>query len=204
MSGHEPHVNRPGPEGHAPAQARRVHIVLVAAASENDIIGVRGGLPWKLPDDLKHFKRVTLGSPVIMGRKTFDELFQRPLPGRVNIIVSRTLKEANGATVRESLHDAVEYAGSLVAESLSAQAETGAAAASSSPPEVCIIGGGEIYRQALPIATHIVLTRVHATVEGDTTFPRFGPPEWRLDRAEHHPADDKHAHAFTFEWWSRA
>jgi dihydrofolate reductase len=120
--------------------------VLVAAASENDIIGVRGGLPWKLPDDLKHFKRVTLGSPVIMGRKTFDELFQRPLPGRVNIIVSRTLKEANGATVRESLHDAVEYAGSLVAESLSAQAETGAAAASSSPPEVCIIGGGEIYR----------------------------------------------------------
>lgn len=204
MSGHEPHVNRPGPEGHAPAQARRVHIVLVAAASENDIIGVRGGLPWKLPDDLKHFKRVTLGRPVIMGRKTFDELFQRPLPGRVNIIVSRTLKDAAGAAVRESLHDAVEYAGSLVAESLSAQAETGAAAASSSPPQVCIIGGGEIYRQALPIATHIVLTRVHATVEGDTNFPRFGPPEWILDRTEHHPADDKHAHAFTFEWWSRA
>lgn len=196
------HANRPEPEGHAPADVRRVRIVLVAAASENNVIGVDGGLPWRLPDDLRHFKRETVGRPVIMGRKTFDELFGKPLPDRVNIVVSRTLKDAPGVAVRVSVHDAIEYAGSLLAESLAAQREN-AAHPEPPPPEICIIGGGEIYRQTLPIATHITLTRVHTEVEGDTTFPEFDRAEWCLDRSEHHPADDRHAHAFTFEWWSR-
>jgi dihydrofolate reductase len=176
-------------------------IVLIAAASENNIIGKDGGLPWRLPDDLKHFKRETIGRPVIMGRKTFDELFGKPLPDRVNIIVSRTLKETPGAIVKPSLEEAIEYAGSLLAESLSAQQQTPAQPAP--PPEICIIGGGEIYRQSLPIATHITLTRVHAQVEGDTTFPDFDKSEWRLDRSERHEPDARHAHAFTIEWWSR-
>ena len=201
-----PNSNPPSPEGHAPDAVRQVHIVLIAAASENNIIGKDGGLPWRLPDDLKHFKRETIGRPVIMGRKTFDELFGKPLPDRVNIIVSRTLKEAPGAIVKPSLDEAIEYAGSLLAESLSAQKENAAhpqAPPPAPPPDICIIGGGEIYRQSLPRATHITLTRVHAQVEGDTTFPDFDRTEWRLDRSEHHPADPRHAHAFTIEWWSR-
>lgn len=196
-----PHANRPAPDGHAPAQMRRVRVVLVAAASENNVIGKDGGLPWRMPDDLRHFKRETIGRPIIMGRKTFDELFGKPLPDRVNIIVSRTLKEAPGATVKPSLDDAVEYAGSLVSESLSAEIDSVDQPAP--PPEICIIGGGEIYRQAMPIATHITLTRVHATVEGDTTFPDFDRAEWTLNRSERHEPDERHAHAFTFEWWSR-
>ncbi len=196
------HANLSAPEGHAPDAVRRVRIVLIAAASENNIIGIDGGLPWRLPDDLKHFKRETIGRPVVMGRKTFDELFGKPLPDRVNIIVSRTLKEAPGAIVKPSLDEAIEYAGSLLAESLSAQAESHAHP-QAPPPEICIIGGGEIYRQCLPRATHITLTRVHAVVEGDTTFPDFDRAEWTLDRSEHHEADARHAHAFTIEWWSR-
>lgn len=197
-----PNSNPPSPEGHAPDAMRQVRIVLIAAASENNIIGKDGGLPWRLPDDLRHFKRETIGRPVIMGRKTFDELFGKPLPDRVNIIVSRTLKEAPGAIVKPSLEEAIEYAGSLLAESLSAEANE-PATQPAPPPEICIIGGGEIYRQSLPIATHITLTRVHAQVEGDTTFPDFDKSEWRLDRSERHEPDARHAHAFTIEWWSR-
>lgn len=171
------------------------HLVLIAAASDNNIIGVDGGLPWSLPDDLKHFKRSTLGRPVIMGRKTFDELFQKPLPKRPNIIVSRTMEPTEGVTVARSLDEAITLATPMLG--------TARRADPAIPNEICIIGGGEIYRQAMPIATHITLTRVHATVEGDTTFPDFNDQIWQLDRAETHAADDRHAHAFTFEWWSR-
>lgn len=180
----------PPPDSEAP------DIVLVAAASENDVIGVAGGLPWTLPDDLRHFKRETVGRPVIMGRKTFDELFQKPLPGRPNIVVSRSMEPREGVTVARSLDEALDLARPMLAAARADNPDT--------PNQVCVIGGGEIYRQALPIATAITLTRVHATVEGDTTFPHFGPPEWRRGRAEHHQANARHAHAFTFEWWARA
>ncbi|MCC5821875.1 MAG: dihydrofolate reductase [Phycisphaerales bacterium] len=173
-------------------------IVLIAAASENNIIGRDGGLPWRLPDDLRHFKRETLGRPVVMGRKTFDELFQEPLKGRPNIIISRTMPPrppTEGVIVARSLDEAIELAKPLLAAARAADP--------SIPDEICIIGGGEIYRQALPIATHITLTRVHAQVEGDTTFPDFDRAEWTLDRHEHHEADARHAHPFTIEWWSR-
>lgn len=167
------------------------HLVLIAAASENNIIGKDGGLPWRLPDDLKHFKRETIGRPVVMGRKTFDELFREPLKGRPNIVVSRSMPPTDGVIVARSLDEAVELAKPLLA------------ADPAIPDHICIIGGGEIYRQSLPLATRITLTRVHAEVEGDTTFPDFDRTEWRLDRSEHHSADDRHAHAFTIEWWSR-
>lgn len=171
------------------------HLVLIAAASENNIIGKGGGLPWRLPDDLRHFKRETLARPVVMGRKTFDELFREPLKGRPNIVVSRTMKPTEGVIVARSLDEAIERAKPLLAAARAADPGI--------PDHICIIGGGEIYRQALPLATHITLTRVHAEVEGDTTFPEFDRNEWRLDRHEHHPADDRHAHPFTIEWWSR-
>lgn len=170
-------------------------IVLIAAASENNIIGHNGGLPWRLPDDLKHFKRETLGRPVIMGRKTFDELFREPLKGRPNIVISRSMPPTEGITIARSLDEAIELAQPLLAAARAADPNI--------PDEICIIGGGEIYRQSLPIATHITLTRVHAQVEGDTTFPDFDKSEWRLDHSEHHEADARHAHAFTIEWWSR-
>ncbi|MEM9372793.1 MAG: dihydrofolate reductase [Planctomycetota bacterium] len=173
--------------------ARSIEIVLVVAASENNTIGVDGGLPWSLPDDLKHFKRTTIGRPVIMGRKTFDEIGRKPLPGRPNLVISGTLEpsdiEHDAVSVHRSLTNALDHAGMLI--------DPG------TPAEICIIGGGQIYRQALAIANTIVLTRVHAQVRGDTTFPEIPRHIWTLDRAEHHDADDRHAHAFTFEWWSR-
>ena len=170
-------------------------IVLIAAASENNIIGKDGGLPWRLPDDLKHFKRETIGRPVIMGRKTFDELFREPLKNRPNIVISRTMQATPGITIARSLDEAIAIAQPLVTAARATDPNI--------PDDICIIGGGEIYRQSLPIATHITLTRVHAQVEGDTTFPDFDRTEWRLDRSEHHPADPRHAPAFTIEWWSR-
>lgn len=173
--------------------ARAIEIVLVVAASENNTIGVDGGLPWTLPDDLKHFKRTTIGRPVVMGRKTFDEIGRKPLPGRPNLVISATLDpsdiEHDAVSVHRSLTEALDHAATLIDPD--------------APAEVCIIGGGQIYRQALPLANTIVLTRVHAEIEGDTTFPEIPAHIWTLDRAEHHDADDRHAHAFTFEWWSR-
>ena len=172
------------------------HIVLIAAASENNVIGIDGGLPWSLPDDLKHFKRATIGRPVVMGRKTFDELFQKPLSKRPNIIIiSRTMGPTEGVTVARSLDEAIDLARPML--------KAARAADPAIPDEICIIGGGEIYRQALPVATHITLTRVHAEVAGDTTFPDFNDQLWQLDRAETHERDDRHAHAFTIEWWFR-
>jgi len=188
-----------GPDPARPNPARPIEIVLVVAASENNTIGKDGGLPWTLPDDLKHFKRTTIGRPVVMGRKTFDEIGRKPLPGRPNLVISSTLDpsevDSDRVTIHKSLPDAIDHARELVNQSIADDSET--------TPEICIIGGGQIYRQALPIANHIVLTRVHADIEGDTTFPYIPVHIWTLDRAEHHAADDKHAHAFTFEWWSR-
>lgn len=158
-------------------------IALIAAVSENGVIGVSGGLPWRLPDDLRHFKRLTLDHTVIMGRKTWDEV-GRPLANRRNVVISRNPDfEAPGATVVPSLEEAL--------------------ALGATEPRVWIIGGGEIYRQALPLADRLVLTVVHATVEGDTTFPSLDGGAWALESEEHHPADDRHAHAFSFREYRR-
>lgn len=190
------------PETSTPAQptpAGPIEIVLVVAASENNVIGVDGGLPWTLPDDLKHFKRTTIGRPVVMGRKTFDEIGRKPLPGRPNLVISATLDpgdiDDDRVTVHPSLADAIDHARTLVQRAFESDAAT--------PREICVIGGGQVYRQSLPIASRIVLTRVHAEVEGDTTFPEIPAHIWTLDTADHHEPDEKHAHAFTFEWWSR-
>lgn len=151
---------------------------IVVAASDNDVIGVGNQLPWRLPDDLKRFKALTMGKPIIMGRKTFESI-GRPLPGRANIVISRqpSLVIA-GATVVRSTDEALN------------------AAAPAS--ESMLIGGADIYRQLLPLTHTIHLTRVHTKLQGDAYFPALEAAHWREVDSEPHAADDRHAHPFTF------
>lgn len=153
-------------------------VAIVVATDERGAIGRDGQLPWRLPEDLKHFKALTLGKPVVMGRRTWDSL-GRALPGRHNIVLSRRAGFAPaGATVVDSLPAALRAAGAV--------------------PEVCVIGGAEIYRLALPLARTIHLTRVHAVVEADVFFPPLDPAEWHETTRVDHEADERHAHAYSF------
>lgn len=155
-----------------------MHVSIVVAVAENGAIGKNNALLWRLPDDLKFFKAVTMGKPIVMGRKTFDSI-GKPLPGRKNIVVSRQqgLRIA-GCDVAPSVQAALQLAGDA--------------------PEAAIIGGAEIYRQALPLTQTIYLTRVHAKFEGDVFFPEVSADEWRETHREEHAADERHAYAFTF------
>jgi len=146
----------------------RVHIV--AAVASNGIIGARGKLPWHLPQDLQHFKRLTLGHPVIMGRRTWESL-GRALPGRENIVVTRRRGyEAPGAAVASSLDAAL--------------------ALCAGEPIAFVIGGGELYAAALPLAAGLVLTEIHKDFEGDARFPDFDRAKWRETQRESHTAAD--------------
>jgi dihydrofolate reductase len=153
-------------------------IAIIVAVAENGVIGSDNRLPWHLPDDLKRFKALSLGKPVVMGRHTFDSI-GKPLPGRTNIVVSRQ----HGLTIP----------GTVVAASLDA-----ALAAAGDAPEIAIIGGAEIFREALPRTDTIHLTRVHARIAGNIVFPELDPRQWRETVVEHHAADERHAYAFTF------
>ena len=158
-------------------------VSLVAAMSENRVIGRGGGLPWHLPKDLQYFKKLTVDHTVIMGRKTYDEV-KRPLDNRRNVVITRNPDfKPHGVTVVPTLKEAL--------------------ALGATEREVFVIGGGEIYRLALPLADRLYLTLVHATVEGDTFFPEFDKDGWALDEEERHEADAKHAFAFTFRRYSR-
>ncbi|HKS57975.1 MAG TPA: type 3 dihydrofolate reductase [Steroidobacteraceae bacterium] len=159
-------------------------ISIIVALAGNGVIGSDNRLPWHLPDDLKRFKALSLGKPIVMGRRTFESI-GRPLPGRTNIVVSR--------------QPGLAIAGTLVAQSLDA-----ALAAAGAAPEVVIIGGAEIFRQALPRTDVIHMTRVHALVAGDVVFPDLDPAQWRETAVEHHAADERHQYAFTFVTLQRA
>ncbi len=153
-------------------------VSIVVATDERGGIGLRGSLPWRLPEDLRRFKALTMGSPIIMGRKTCDSI-GRPLPGRHNIVVSRQPGLAiEGCTVVDSLDAGLAAAGPA--------------------QEVFVIGGAEIYRLALPVADTLYLTRVHATTGADTFFPAFDVAEWEEVAREECPADDRHAHPMSF------
>jgi dihydrofolate reductase len=159
-------------------------VSIIVAADEHGGIGRDGGLPWHLPGDLKHFKALTMGKPIVMGRKTWDSI-GRPLPGRRSLVVSRQPGFAlDGVEVFDSLEAAL-------------QAAAGA-------PETCVIGGADIYRQALPLAEVVHLTRVHASVQADTFFPVLDAGEWEEVAREDRPADDRHAHAYSFLTLKRA
>lgn len=137
-------------------------IVLVAAMANDRVIGIDNTLPWHLPEDLKHFKAVTLGKPVIMGRKTFDSI-GRPLPGRLNIVITRqTDWQQDGVTVAHSLPDALALVGDA--------------------PEVCIIGGANLYAQALPLADAMALTHIALDITGDARFPAWDAQQWHVEQ----------------------
>ncbi len=137
-------------------------IALVVAIAQNGVIGDKGKIPWRIADDMKHFKAVTLGKPCIMGRKTWDSLPKKPLPGRTNIVITRdSAFVAEGAVVARSLDDALAHA----------RAENA--------PEIAIAGGAEIYAAILPRADRIYLTQVHAEFDGDARLDLFDLHDWR-------------------------
>jgi dihydrofolate reductase len=156
---------------------------IIVAVADNGVIGSGNQLPWRLPDDLKRFKALSMGKPIVMGRKTFDSI-GRPLPGRLNIVISRQAGlDIPGCRVVTSIDEAI--------------------AAAQPAPEIVIIGGADIYRQILPEVQTIHLTRVHAEIAGDVMFPKLQEREWREVAKEYHAADERHAHAFTFSTLER-
>jgi len=153
-------------------------VSIVVATDDRGAIGRDGQLPWHLPNDLRRFKALTLGKPIVMGRRTWESI-GRPLPGRQNIVITRQAGfPAAGATVVASLDDALAAAGSAA--------------------EVCVIGGADVYRLALPRAQVIHLTRVHATVEADTYFPTLESAQWEQVSRDDHGADERHAYPYSF------
>jgi dihydrofolate reductase len=169
---------------------RPATIALIVAIAENGVIGLGGGLPWRLSSDLRLFRRLTMGKPLIMGRKTFASL-GRPLDGRDTIVVTRDRAfAATGAIVVHSLTDALARARDCAAQR--------------DADEIFVIGGAELFREALPLAGRIYLTRVHAEPPGDVTFPEIDWNAWRVTHSESHPSGPKDAYAFTFSVLERA
>jgi dihydrofolate reductase len=186
---------------------------IVVAVSENDVIGRRNELPWRLPSDLRRFKTLTLGKPVLMGRRTYESI-GRALPGRTNIVLSRSGGFAPGdCVVAATLERALEAAAEAAAEAPAEAAAEAAAEASGNgsgdargdASAVMIIGGAEIYRQTLPSVSRIHLTLVHTRIEdGDAFFDAWRSPEWRESGRERHDADEKNTYPYSFLTLDRA
>jgi dihydrofolate reductase len=162
-------------------------VSLIVAASENGVIGNNNKLPWSLPNDLQYFRKVTQGHPVIMGRKTFESI-GRPLPNRVNIVLTSKYLDSKSCKVASSLPQALTMA------------------MEASPDEVFLIGGRDVFAAALEHSQvdRIYLTRVHANIEGDVSLPDIDWSKWKQVSAERHEPDDKHAYAYTFLIYERA
>jgi dihydrofolate reductase len=155
-----------------------LRLTIVAAIAGNGVIGRAGSLPWHLPDDLRHFKALTLGRPILMGRRTFESI-GRPLAGRRNLVLTRSAQPLPpGTEAFNSLPSALQ--------------------ACALEPEVCVIGGVEVFRAALPLTDRLELTLVRATPEGDVFFPELELSRWREVARIEHAADERHAHAMTF------
>lgn len=165
------------------------HIALVVARAKNGVIGMDGGMPWRLRSDLQRFKAITTGKPCIMGRATWESLPLRPLPGRLNLVLSRDLSyeeqgKAKGAVVVSSLSDAIDIARETAEED--------------GVDEICVIGGSALFEAALPRAKRLYITEIDAEPEGDTHFPAFDESLFREVANERHDAGEKDDHAFTF------
>lgn len=149
-----------------------IPVALVVARADNGVIGVNNAIPWRISDDLKRFKAITMGKPLVMGRKTWDSFPKKPLPGRTNIVLTRdTGWKADGAVAVHSFDEAL------------------ACARNEHPSEIAIIGGAEIYRIALPVADIVHLTEVHGDFAGDAIMPPFGA-EWRETARENHATQE--------------
>ena len=159
-------------------------ISYVVAVARNGVIGREGGLPWHISTDLKRFKEITMGKPVVMGRKTWDSLPRKPLPGRRNIVITRQAGfSAEGAEVVSTPEAAIALGGDA--------------------PEIAVIGGGEVYRLFWPHVDRLYLTEVDLEVEGDTHFPVVDPAEWREVGREVHPKGEKDSAGFTLRTLDR-
>lgn len=172
----------------------KIRLSLVVAMSENGIIGRESGLPWHLRSDMKMFKRVTHSKPVIMGSATWDSLPRKPLPGRLNLVLSRDLKfEAEGGLVCNSLFEALDIAREHATED--------------GPPgdenEICVIGGANVFAQVMSKADRLYVTHVHAVVEGDTRFPAIDPAQWSATSSEDFARGEGDDHDFTFTIYDR-
>ncbi|MBS9462351.1 dihydrofolate reductase [Flagellimonas sp. 389] len=159
-------------------------LTIIAAAGENNALGINNDLPWHLPDDFKRFKALTTGHKIIMGRKTLES-FPKALPNREHIVITRdkAYTPKFPCTLVHSITDAI--------------------ALTANTQQAFIIGGGEIYKQAMEFATTIELTRIHASFEADTFFPEIDESIWALVKKEHHPKDEKHNYEFTYLTYSK-
>ncbi len=159
-------------------------LIIIAAAGENNALGINNDLPWHLPDDFKRFKALTTGHKIIMGRKTLES-FPKALPNREHIVITRDINYTPKfpCTVVHSIENAI----ALV----------------NSDESAYIIGGGEIYKQAMAFATDIELTRIHDSFEADTFFPEIDETQWELVKEEYHPKDKRHKHDFTYRSYKR-
>jgi len=170
------------------ASEKKVEIILVAAIGANGVIGSNGQLPWRLKSDLQHFKRVTSGRPVLMGRKTFESI-GKPLPNRTNIVMTRDLNfAAAGTTLATSLDAALAIARDD--------------ARRRGIPEIMIIGGGDVFDATMDMADRLEITHVHASPKGDVLFPAIDPAVWRETARQHYdagPADDASFDTVTYE-----
>lgn len=156
----------------------RKRVVMVAAVADNGVIGLGGDIPWSIPEDLKHFRATTRGNTVLMGRATYDSI-GHPLPYRTNVVVTRQRDwSADGVLVAHSVEEGIKLA-------------------QDADGDVMVIGGGHIYRDAMPLADQQILTEVHQSPEGDTHYPEFDRAKWTEVRREVHDGYD-------FVWWERA
>lgn len=152
--------------------------------TKDRVIGIENTLPWKLPADMKWFRQHTLGKPVVMGRKTYESFGARPLPDRLNIVVTRDANyDAGEATVATSIDDAIQKAGDV--------------------DEIMIIGGASFYEQTLPIADRMYLTEVDADIKGDAWFPEYNSADWELEKTDSHQIDEKNSYAMNFQIFAR-
>ncbi len=154
-------------------------ISMIAAMTEDRVIGIKNTLPWKLPNDMKWFRQNTMGKPIVMGRKTFESFGAKPLPGRTNIIITRDENyQAEDSIVVHSVEDAIKAVGDV--------------------DEVMIIGGASFYEQMLPRADRLYLTFVHAQLDGDAWFPEIDNKDWNRVEKIDHKSDDKNRYAHSF------
>ena len=166
-----------------------VALAVIVAVADNGVIGRNNSLPWHLPEDLRYFKRVTLGKPVVMGRKTFESI-GRPLPGRANIVITRSHEwSVDGVSVVNSLDDALRLAADI--------------AALDGADELMVIGGAEIYTNAIPLAQRLYLTQVHADVEGDAWLPEIDWSRWREVSRERFAASEDNPFDYSFVVFER-
>jgi dihydrofolate reductase len=168
-----------------------IQIVLIAGVADNGVIGAQGAIPWRQKSDMQRFKAITMAKPVVMGRKTFMSFPRRPLPGRTNIVITRDPDfRAHGAVVTQSLADALAIArGDALRRSAA---------------EIAVIGGAEIYAQAMPFADRLEITEVHARPDGDTVFPAIDRSVWQQVAREDHPSGPDNDAAFSYVSWRRA